>query len=68
LLEEVASQIRQVGGNALVVTADVANPEDMHRLMRATLARSARSTSGSTTPGLARSAALKTFRWRIIRG
>jgi short-subunit dehydrogenase len=38
LLEEVASQIRQAGGNALVVTADVANPEDMHRLMRATLA------------------------------
>jgi short-subunit dehydrogenase len=39
LLEDVASQIRQAGGQALVVTVDVANPEDMRKLMNATLAR-----------------------------
>jgi len=39
LLEEVAREVRSAGGNALVVTTDVARPGDMERLMSATLAR-----------------------------
>ena len=39
LLEEIAVQIRQAGGKALVVTTDVAKPEDMRRLMSAALAQ-----------------------------
>lgn len=39
LLEEVANQVRAAGGSALVVTTDVANPEDIQRLADATVAR-----------------------------
>lgn len=38
LLEEIAGQIRLAGGKALVVTTDVAKPEDVRRLMSAALA------------------------------
>ncbi|VWX57568.1 Short-chain dehydrogenase [Burkholderiales bacterium 8X] len=39
LLEEVAGRVRAAGGQALVVTTDVARPGDMDRLMSAALAR-----------------------------
>lgn len=39
LLEEVAREVRNAGGKALVVTTDVASPDDVERLMSATLAR-----------------------------
>lgn len=39
LLDEVASDVRKAGGNALVVTTDVARPEDAARLMSAALSR-----------------------------
>ena len=39
LLEEVATQVRQAGGSALVVTTDVTQPDAVRNLMVATLAR-----------------------------
>jgi short-subunit dehydrogenase len=39
LLQEVAAQVTAAGGNALVVTTDVAKPEDMRRLAEAAVAR-----------------------------
>jgi short-subunit dehydrogenase len=39
VLEEVAAQVRSAGGNALVVTTDVANPADVERLGAQTVAR-----------------------------
>jgi short-subunit dehydrogenase len=39
LLEEVATQVKQAGGSALVVTTDVTEPEAVRNLMVATLAR-----------------------------
>jgi short-subunit dehydrogenase len=39
LLEEVAAETRARGGQALVVTADAANPEDVERLARDAVAR-----------------------------
>jgi NAD(P)-dependent dehydrogenase (short-subunit alcohol dehydrogenase family) len=39
LLDGVAREVRNAGGSALVVTADVASPDDVEHLMSATLAR-----------------------------
>ncbi|MEW6370393.1 MAG: SDR family NAD(P)-dependent oxidoreductase [Pseudomonadota bacterium] len=39
VLDEVAAQARAAGGNALVVTTDVASPEDVQRLAAATVER-----------------------------
>ena len=39
VLEEVAAQVRSAGGNALVVTTDVANPADVERLGAEAVAR-----------------------------
>ena len=39
VLEEVATEVRAAGGNALVVTTDVSKPEDIQRLADATTAR-----------------------------
>lgn len=39
VLEQVAQEARSLGGNALVVTTDVSNLQDMRRLMDATLQR-----------------------------
>jgi short-subunit dehydrogenase len=39
LLEEVAAEARSRGGQALVVTADASNPEDVERLAREAVAR-----------------------------
>lgn len=39
VLEEVAAEARQAGGNALVVTTDVSRPEDVQRLADAALER-----------------------------
>lgn len=39
VLDEVAAQVRAAGGNALVVTTDVANPADVERLGAQTVAR-----------------------------
>jgi short-subunit dehydrogenase len=39
VLEEVAGQARAAGGNALVVTTDVSNPQDMRRLLDAAVQR-----------------------------
>jgi short-subunit dehydrogenase len=39
VLEEVAAQVRTAGGNALVVTTDVANPDEVERLGAQAVAR-----------------------------
>jgi NADP-dependent 3-hydroxy acid dehydrogenase YdfG len=39
LLEEVASEVRAAGGQALVVTTDVTKPEEIHRLAEAAVKR-----------------------------
>jgi len=39
VLEEVAAQVRSAGGTPLVVTTDVANPDDVERLAAATVQR-----------------------------
>ena len=52
-LQQTKADVEALGRRCIAVTADVAIPEDCHRVARRPRTRSAGSTSSSTTPGSA---------------
>lgn len=68
VLEQLAAQIHEVGGSALVVTTDVSRPDEVLALAQAAISASAKLTCGLTMQRSGRSGASKMFQSRTMRG
>jgi NADPH:quinone reductase-like Zn-dependent oxidoreductase len=67
VLEEVASEVRAAGGEPLVATTDVSDPDDIQNLADSAVEQFGRIDVWINNAGSGPSALSKTFRWRTIR-